>query len=303
MSGASARQTVHHGAQNHSTESRPASDAPSNSASIAVVRRTPTRTPRRHRHGVLGGFVGAGGRYRRRRVLAGRSEGPTGALSEAHCRHMRRAPVLRQRARRRRSVRRGRRRRVMRDGTRFVDTAIPPKSDRSAGRVTGRAGCVEHGTLRSPRRPMHFVDRFRLAPQRSCRLIALVATACGGSAGTDDTDGAACRRGAVHQTCPRTSLRRPPVPDGPVDVELIPPSQPDVTVSGLTMLGGIVPTGAPEPVDLDEIRSGGPPPDGIPSDRRADVPAPRRRRLPRRERAGAGPRHRRRRPAPTRCRS
>ena len=46
----------------------------------------------------------------------------------------------------------------------------------------------------------------------------------------------------------------------------IEPSPPDVTVSGLAMYRGERIEGAPEPlVDLDEIRSGGPPPDGIPS--------------------------------------
>ena len=49
-------------------------------------------------------------------------------------------------------------------------------------------------------------------------------------------------------------------------VEQIEPSPPDVTVSGLAIHRGEEIDGAPEPlVDLDEIRSGGPPPDGIPS--------------------------------------
>jgi hypothetical protein len=44
------------------------------------------------------------------------------------------------------------------------------------------------------------------------------------------------------------------------------PSPPDVTVSGLDIYRGAEIAGAPEPlVDLEEIRSGGPPPDGIPS--------------------------------------
>jgi hypothetical protein len=43
-------------------------------------------------------------------------------------------------------------------------------------------------------------------------------------------------------------------------------SPPDVTVSGLAIYRGEDVDGAPEPlVDLDKIRSGGPPPDGIPS--------------------------------------
>ena len=44
------------------------------------------------------------------------------------------------------------------------------------------------------------------------------------------------------------------------------PSPPDVTASGLEIYRGAEIEGAPEPlVELDEIRSGGPPPDGIPS--------------------------------------
>lgn len=60
-------------------------------------------------------------------------------------------------------------------------------------------------------------------------------------------------------------------PARPVEVEQIPPSPVDVRQSGLTILSGIPVTGAPQPlVDLSEIRSGGPPPDGIPS---IDVPS------------------------------
>jgi hypothetical protein len=98
---------------------------------------------------------------------------------------------------------------------------------------------------------------------------AVVATACGASGATDDDADA-----AASQTATSDAARTPspdgssprPGPTGPIDVDLIPPSPPDVTVSGLTMLRGDVPTGAPEPlVPLAEIRSGGPPPDGIPS--------------------------------------
>ncbi len=53
--------------------------------------------------------------------------------------------------------------------------------------------------------------------------------------------------------------------DGPAPGR-IEPSPPDVTISGLAIVKGEQVDGAPEPlVDLDEIRSGGPPPDGIPS--------------------------------------
>jgi hypothetical protein len=53
---------------------------------------------------------------------------------------------------------------------------------------------------------------------------------------------------------------------GPVTVPRIEPSAPEVTVSGLSIARGGSLDGAPSPlVDLGEIRSGGPPPDGIPS--------------------------------------
>jgi len=52
----------------------------------------------------------------------------------------------------------------------------------------------------------------------------------------------------------------------PVSRPTIEPSPSDVTVSGLSIVGGGSLAGAPPPlVDLREIRSGGPPPDGIPS--------------------------------------
>jgi hypothetical protein len=56
------------------------------------------------------------------------------------------------------------------------------------------------------------------------------------------------------------------VGDEPFELENVVSSPVDVTVSGLAMhRNRIVPAGAPEPtVEFDEIRSGGPPPDGIP---------------------------------------
>ncbi|CAN5801974.1 DUF3179 domain-containing protein [soil metagenome] len=52
----------------------------------------------------------------------------------------------------------------------------------------------------------------------------------------------------------------------PVTVPQVAPDAPDVTVSGLSIANGGSAEGAPTPlVDLDEIRSGGPPPDGIPA--------------------------------------
>jgi hypothetical protein len=89
----------------------------------------------------------------------------------------------------------------------------------------------------------------------------LVAVACGSAtsdatpdgSGTTDTvqvDGADEGGGASNQREP----------------DRIEPSPPDVTASGLAIYRGEDIDGAPEPlVDLDEIRSGGPPPDGIPS--------------------------------------
>jgi len=48
--------------------------------------------------------------------------------------------------------------------------------------------------------------------------------------------------------------------------DLVEPSAPNIVQSGLEIYRGDTVDGAPEPlVDLDEIRSGGPPPDGIPS--------------------------------------
>lgn len=52
----------------------------------------------------------------------------------------------------------------------------------------------------------------------------------------------------------------------PIQLDRIEPSEPNVTASGLAIYRGEDVDGAPEPlVDLEEIRSGGPPPDGIPS--------------------------------------
>jgi hypothetical protein len=99
----------------------------------------------------------------------------------------------------------------------------------------------------------------------------LTVAACGGSASDDDaaSDVPASTSAPASSDTDVTDAdvaATDPAPDSSVAVDLIPPSPPDVTVSGLTMLSGIVPTGAPAPlVDLDEIRSGGPPPDGIPS--------------------------------------
>lgn len=103
-------------------------------------------------------------------------------------------------------------------------------------------------------------------PRRFALLVgtALVAAACGNGLDTPDDPGEAAASATVTPR-DRSGSADAPVID-PAVVEQIPPSQREVTVSGLMMLSGIVPTGAPEPlVDVDEIRSGGPPPDGIPS--------------------------------------
>ena len=66
-----------------------------------------------------------------------------------------------------------------------------------------------------------------------------------------------------------------PPTNGTVTVTQVAPSPHDVTLSGLEIASGGSAEGAPTPlVDLVEIRSGGPPPDGIPSiDEPAFVPA------------------------------
>ena len=86
-------------------------------------------------------------------------------------------------------------------------------------------------------------------------IFPLVVAACGPGSDTVEEDGAATGSGS---TTPGASES--------VGVDQIEPSAPNVTVSGLAIHRGEQVDGAPEPlVDLDEIRSGGPPPDGIPS--------------------------------------
>jgi len=95
-----------------------------------------------------------------------------------------------------------------------------------------------------------------ICPTRHARLVglllttALVAASCASSGSESD------------ESLP--SAAGDPVEASPTDD--VEPSPPDVTMSGLAMYRGEQVEGAPEPlVDLDEIRSGGPPPDGIPS--------------------------------------
>jgi hypothetical protein len=104
--------------------------------------------------------------------------------------------------------------------------------------------------------------------QRSRRLallllaFPLVAVACGSSADDD----------AEPSTSAPVAADADADGDGdgasgePIRLEQIEPSTPDISISGLSIQRGEVIDGAPEPlVDIEEIRSGGPPPDGIPS--------------------------------------
>jgi hypothetical protein len=94
-------------------------------------------------------------------------------------------------------------------------------------------------------------------------VAALVMAACGGSDGATEPDTASDT--AVSQET------RPLVDAAPATVPQIASSPVDVSISGLAALRGELPDGAPEPaVPLEEIRSGGPPPDGIPP---IDVPS------------------------------
>jgi len=103
-----------------------------------------------------------------------------------------------------------------------------------------------------------------MAPRRSRRLpllllaFPLIAVACG--SGTDDA-------GSVGTVSGNPSdASQPAQGDGPVEVEQIESTPPDVTISGLSIALGDSVDGAPEPlVDLNRLLSGGPPPDGIPS--------------------------------------
>ncbi len=102
--------------------------------------------------------------------------------------------------------------------------------------------------------------------------LGLLVAACG--SGDDDTattdtattdtatsDTVTTEGEAAPSVSEPTETREPVVVVSPIE-----PSPPDITVSGLAMFGGETIDGAPAPlVDFDEIRSGGPPPDGIPS--------------------------------------
>ena len=103
-----------------------------------------------------------------------------------------------------------------------------------------------------------------MASKRSHRfpvlLLAfpLLAVACG--SGTDDAGPVGTASGNPSDASQSAQG------DGPIVVEQIESTPPDVTVSGLAIARGGSVDGAPPPlIDLNEIRSGGPPPDGIPS--------------------------------------
>jgi hypothetical protein len=84
--------------------------------------------------------------------------------------------------------------------------------------------------------------------------IALLAAACGSTEPSGSSAGGTA-------TAPEPAAGAPPD-----TVERIEPSEPDVTVSGLSIARGGRADGAPEPlIDLLQIIGGGPPPDGIPS--------------------------------------
>ncbi|MBG7605079.1 MAG: DUF3179 domain-containing protein [Actinobacteria bacterium] len=103
-----------------------------------------------------------------------------------------------------------------------------------------------------------------MASKRSRRLpvlllaFPLIAVAC--TSGTDDAGPVGTASGNPSDASQSAQG------DGPIVVEQIESTPPDVTVSGLTIAGGGSTEGAPTPlIDLNELRSGGPPPDGIPS--------------------------------------
>ena len=96
----------------------------------------------------------------------------------------------------------------------------------------------------------------------------LVLAACG--SGGDDASSGSSTSAPASGTAADTAVEPGPTStaagDGPLQLDNVPSSPVEVTVSGLAMhRDRSVPDGAPTPlVDFDEIRSGGPPPDGIP---------------------------------------
>lgn len=111
--------------------------------------------------------------------------------------------------------------------------------------------------------------------RRSTAVVSLagllVVAACGGSddAAPPPSTDAAATVAPADGTSPNSATSVTTLPaasDEPVALDNVASSPVDVTISGLTMhRDRNVPDGAPTPlVEFDEIRSGGPPPDGIP---------------------------------------
>jgi hypothetical protein len=95
----------------------------------------------------------------------------------------------------------------------------------------------------------------------------VVAAACGSAIG-DDTADPPTAPSSVESDAGESDRSSEPSSGNPdlIRPDLVEPSTPNVVQSGLEIYRGDTIDGAPEPlVDLDEIRSGGPPPDGIPS--------------------------------------
>ncbi len=109
--------------------------------------------------------------------------------------------------------------------------------------------------------------------RRIAALVAAIPLIVAACAGADDgtRPGSGPAPTSSNRATPETSSDSPSdgaltTESAPVTVPLIEPSAPDVTASGLVLARGGTVEGVPTPlVDLAEITSGGPPPDGIPS--------------------------------------
>ena len=131
--------------------------------------------------------------------------------------------------------------------------------------------------------------------------VALLVLAACGSSEPDEvvSTSPSSDQPANPQSTGTTDTQAPAASAGePFAVEQIASSPRNVTHSGISAWQNqVVAEDLPAPmIDLDQIRSGGPPPDGIPPVDEPAVPEPRRCRLPRRQRTRAGARDRRRRP-------
>jgi hypothetical protein len=100
--------------------------------------------------------------------------------------------------------------------------------------------------------------------RRAALVVAatMAVAACGATEAESDSDTAGTDGGASIET----TASGPRAAPTPITVDQVEPSPAAVTVSGLDIVAGGLADGAPAPlVDPAEIRSGGPPPDGIPS--------------------------------------